>query len=286
MILQCSRKLCQKNPRPYGLLLEWFVSCSSQLSLWDPVWCIITMRKKMRNGRENSWKRDSSKLMKNIKLIEDILCLQLTTMKPSMNWKILLQLIQISKRTLMVKLLEVNPFTWNQLLPVDLEHLKECKEQTTQIVNIKLSWRQCQILCQMLSQIMVSPLSILKSNWSKRKKAVLVIPNRTMINTEEDMQLMMMSITTILMLESMLKEMSTFKIKMDTLLLSKMEPEEHRLTEVSLLILELWVVKWNLMMLNLMLMEVIMVLVQLTETKMRIWKAILKNMSLQIILNL
>lgn len=113
-----------------------------------------------------------------------------------------------------------------------------------------------------------------------------MIPNRTMINTEEDMQLMMMSITTILMLESMLKEMSTFKIKMDTLLLSKMEPEEHRLTEVSLLILELWVVKWNLMMLNLMLMEVIMVLVQLTETKMRIWKAILKNMSLQIILNL
>jgi len=117
-------------------------------------------------------------------------------------------------------------------------------------------------------------------------KAVLVKSSRTMINTGEDMQLMMMSITTILMLESMLKEMSTFKIKMDTLLLSKMEPEEHRLTEVSLLILELWVVKWNLMMLNLMLMEVIMVLVQLTETKMRIWKAILKNMSLQIILNL
>lgn len=100
------------------------------------------------------------------------------------------------------------------------------------------------------------------------------------------MQLMMMSITTILMLESMLKEMSTFKIKMDTLLLSKMEPEEHKLTEVSVLILELSVVKWNLMMLNLMLTEVIMVLVQLTETKMRIWKTILKNMSLQIISNL
>lgn len=64
-----------------------------------------------------------------------------------------------------------------------------------------------------------------------------------MINTEEDMQLMMMSITTILMLESMLKEMSTFKIKMDTLLLLKMEPKEHRLMEVSLLILELSVVK-------------------------------------------
>jgi hypothetical protein len=100
------------------------------------------------------------------------------------------------------------------------------------------------------------------------------------------MQLMMMSITTILMLESMLKEMSTFKIKMDTLLLSKMELEEHRLTEVSLLMVELLVVKWNLMMLNLMLMEVIMVLVQLIETLMRTWKEILKNMSLQIILNL
>lgn len=89
------------------------------------------------------------------------------------------------------------------------------------------------------------------------------------------MQSMMMSITTILMLESMLKEMSTFKIKMDTLLPFKMELKE-----------QLSVVKWPLMKINLMLMEVIMVLEQLTETLMRKWKTILKNMSLQITLNL